>query len=121
MLTQLSGIYSYVLYAKSITNQTRGVSQLTEHCRRIFGTFFYLKSEEKHGTCLWKRAFSMVEKAPFGVCYDCYTSVVFRKQKVTLCPCHEPLVVRVAQNSGLPNNFGRVEYNTYLFKDVLNT
>ena len=72
--------------------------------------------------------FLMVEKAPFGVCYDCYTSVVFRKQKVTLCPCHEPLVVRVAQNSGCANNFGRGEYNTYykirntyLFKDVLNT
>ena len=49
------------------------------------------------------------------------TIVTLRQYIVTLCPCHEPLVARVAQNSGLPNNFGRVEYNTYLFKDVLNT
>ena len=29
------------------------VLRLTENCRRIFGTFFYLKSDKKTGTCLY--------------------------------------------------------------------
>ena len=46
-------IYVCLAYLELGVEYTYNRLRLTENCRRIFGTFFYLKSDKKTGTCLY--------------------------------------------------------------------